>query len=61
MENKMIERINQEIEYTKQLFEQWNNHEWIKTNLAKIDGMIEMLEIATGKKYYRDNDGVHER
>lgn len=61
MEEKMIARINEEIEYVKNLYDQWNNPEWIQTNIAKIDGMMIMLELVTGKKYYRDNDGVHER
>lgn len=28
---------------------------------AKIQGMIAMLEIATGKSYFYDNAGLHKR
>lgn len=59
MVEKMIERINNEIEISKKYFE-LNRKTDIQTN-CKIIGMLQMLEIATGKEYYFDENGVHER
>jgi hypothetical protein len=59
MEDKMIERINREIEISKKYFELTGQTD-IQTN-CKIIGMLQMLEIATGKEYYFDENGLHER
>lgn len=60
MIEKMINEINKEIERTKEYYERngWDNaHE---KHLAKVNGMITMLEIATGKSYTFDESGLHE-
>ena len=60
MLEKMISEINKEIERTKEYYERngWDNgHE---KNLARINGMIKMLEIATGKSYTFDENGLTE-
>ena len=49
MENKMIERINQEIESLKKCYEV--NQKFDPVGNAKIIGMLDMLKIATGKDY----------
>lgn len=63
MTEKMIEKINFYI--TKAVAEfRANNSEWTeshKINMAEIDGMIAMLEIATGKKYIITETGIKER
>ena len=59
MIEKMIKRINLEIEWLKSSYEITNEFDPI-TN-AKIGGMIEMLNIASGKEYYYDATGLHER
>ena len=56
----MLSRINKEIERVKKHYEQkgWDNaHE---RNLAKVHGMLEMLEVVTGKCYIFDENGVTE-
>jgi hypothetical protein len=59
MEDKMIERINKEIEGLKRIFEVTKTYDPVGN--AKIIGMIEMLSIVTGKNYYYDENGLHER
>lgn len=61
MENKMIARINQEIEFIKKMYDNRVSSETHMVNVARLNGMVEMLSIATGKEYYYDNDGLHER
>lgn len=61
MEEKMIEKINKEIEHTKELYDKWKTQSFMDVAIAKIDGMMVMLELVTGKTYYYDNDGVHEK
>ena len=59
MTEKMIERINNEIKISKKYFELTGETDTL-TN-CKIIGMIQMLEIATNKEYYFDENGLHER
>ena len=56
--NTMIERINSKITYAKENFTQWDNLHSIR--MARIEGMIEMLSIATGKNYIITEDGLKE-
>ena len=63
MEKKMIEKINFYIARAAASFKA-NNSQWTEThrlNMAKIDGMIEMLKIATGKDYIITEAGLKER
>lgn len=60
MEKKMIERINQEIEFCKRFYET-ATRETHNVNIARLNGMIEMLSLVTGKKYYFDENGLHEK
>lgn len=59
MIEKMIKRIEIEISWLKSSYEITKEYDPI-TN-AKIGGMIEMLNIATGKEYYYNETGLHER
>ena len=57
--NKMLERINFKIRYAQENFTEWNaEHE---RRMAKIDGMIDMLLIITGKDYVVTEKGLEER
>lgn len=59
--NKMIEAINFGIEGAKYEFKNHGSSEFYNREYARICGMIRMLEIATGKNYYFDENGLHER
>lgn len=59
MAEKMIERINKEIAGAKRYYEATGQNDVLGN--CKILGMIEMLQIATGKEYYYDENGLHER
>ena len=56
--NTMIERINSKITYARENFTQWDNLHSLR--MARIEGMIEMLSIATGKNYIITEDGLKE-
>lgn len=56
--NTMIERINSKITYAKENFTQWDNLHSLR--MARIEGMVEMLSIATGKNYIITEDGLKE-
>ena len=56
--NTMIERINSKITYAKENFTQWDNLHSLR--MARIEGMVEMLQIATGKNYIITEDGLKE-
>ena len=56
--NTMIERINSKITYAKENFTQWNNLHSLR--MTRIEGMVEMLSIATGKNYIITEDGLKE-
>lgn len=58
-ELKVIERINNMIE---KMFEEYNNDgdlRKVTVKNAEIKGMIETLEMFTGKSYMYDENGVH--
>ena len=61
MEEKMIERIKLEIERAKEHYQCYGWNESHQRRLEKIDGMLDMLTIVTGKDYYYNADGLHER
>ena len=56
--NTMIERINSKIIYAKENFTQWDSLHSLR--IARIEGMIEILSIATGKNYIIAEDGLKE-
>lgn len=56
---EMIKRIEVEISWLKDIYE--NTKEYDPVGNAKICGMIEMLNIVTGKEHYYDANGLHER
>lgn len=57
--NEMLKRINQKVKYAQENFTEWNNTHSIR--MAEIDGMIDMLTIATGKSYVVTENGLEER
>lgn len=59
MENKMVGMIEEEIQKSKSYFISEGKND-ILTN-CKIIGMIEMLQVVTGKLYFFDETGLHER
>ena len=56
--NTMIEHINSKITYAKENFTKWDNLHSLR--MARIEGMVEMLSIATGKNYIITEDGLKE-
>lgn len=67
MKEQMIERINKEIKEAKAVYDSIQNEPYVikaeKMNAyyRTIDGMIEMLAIATCKEYTYDENGVKEK
>lgn len=64
MEKKMEKiknKIETLIEWANDSFKKngWDNSHELK--LAKIDGLVQALEILTEKEYYYDENGLHER
>ena len=59
--NKMVEEINIWINAGVKEFNKNGSSEWYNRVYTRIGGMIAMLSIATGKDYYFDEDGVHEK
>ena len=59
MIEKMLERINFKIRYAQENFTEWNESHSLR--MAEIDGMIDMLSIATGKEYVITENGLKER
>lgn len=57
--NKMLERINFKIRYAKENFTEWNESHSLR--MAEIDGMVDMLSIATGKDYIITEEGLKEK
>ena len=57
MEEKMIEYINYQIAQSKKC----TNSKVMEYENTRIEAMISLLEIATEKKYYCDNDVVREK
>lgn len=60
MENKMIEVINCEIEMADKLYS-GKQDEAHNIRMARIFGMIQMLQIATEKQYLITKNGIIER
>lgn len=61
MKEKMIERINREIEMSKKHFDKFGWDDEHVNNLCKIKGMMIMLSMIDDHEYYFDDCGVHER
>ena len=58
----MIKQINEEIKQAITEYERFGNDETIiKHSRIKVSGMMTMLELVSGRPYYFDNNGVHER
>lgn len=55
---KTIKAINYEIEKSKNHFNTYKKCDEL-TN-RKIDGMIQVLNIFTGKEFFYDENGIHE-
>lgn len=58
--NTMIKVINRVIGEAKEEYKNGRTDFYTSLTL-KVYGMIEMLTIATGKYYYFDDNGLHER
>lgn len=59
LEQKMINKINNQIKITMSLFTEWNpSHE---RRMERIDGMVDMLTLVTGKEYVITENGLSER
>ena len=56
---KMIETINNLIERATNDFTEWNHSHELR--MARIDGMVEMLEMITGKEYIVTENGLKEK
>lgn len=59
MEEKMVNRINAEIKMAVNNYNGWNHSHELR--MTKIDGMIDILSIYTGKEYYITENGLEER
>ena len=58
--NEMLKRINFKISLAKRYYNgEWD--EYHECRMAEIDGMIDMLSIATGKSYVVTENGLEER
>lgn len=59
LEQKMIDRINNRIKFTVSSFTEWNpSHE---RRMVRIEGMVDMLTLVTGKEYIITENGLIER
>lgn len=61
--NNKIEKMKSKIETLIEIANDNFTGEWDKSHelrLARIDGMLDMLSILTDKKYYYDENGLHE-
>ena len=59
--NAMIARINEYIQFAVNDYNENGASKWNDEQRVRIFGMIEMLNIATGKEYMLTADGVIER
>lgn len=59
--NKMIEEINGWIELAYEDYNANGRTDWYNRTIDRINGMVKMLSIATGKRYIFDKNGVFER
>ena len=57
LEQKMIDKINRQIKYAMSLFTNASH----KRRMARIDGMVDMLTLVTGKEYVVTENGLLER
>ena len=60
-EKEAVKRINQEIKWAVDDFRNGGHDELYQRNVAKINGMIEILQIYTGKDYQITENGLIER
>lgn len=54
-------RINARIDCAARDFETYGRNDFNESQKFRIYGMIETLQILTGKEYYFDANGLHER
>ena len=59
--NAMIDRINEYIQFAVNDYKENGASAWNDQQRIRIFGMIEMLNIATGKEYMLTEGGVIER
>ncbi len=59
LEQKMLDRINKQIKFTMDHFTEWNPAH--ARRMERIDGMVDMLSLVTGKEYYVTENGLIER
>lgn len=61
MEKQMIEKINALIERANEIFKEtgWDHSHELR--LARIDGMVEMMTMITGKDYVVTESGIKEK
>ena len=59
MEEKMIAKINEEIKFMVDEFNRTKHRN--ENNVNRLYGMIDMLVLVTGKEYFYDENGIHER
>lgn len=59
MVEKMIKAVNEKINLTVGAYALTHTYDAIAN--AEVRGMLSMLQLATGKEYYYDESGVHER
>lgn len=59
MEEKMITRINEEIKFMVDEFNRTKHRN--ENTINRLYGMIDMLVLVTGKEYFCDENGIHER
>ena len=57
---RMTEEINAEIRMCKKEYDFNGRSAWYYACYNRTCGMIKMLSIATGKKYFFDEDGLQE-
>lgn len=58
---KMIEKINQEIVKAIEHYNFWKNANMMNNAIERIKGMIQMLELVTGKEYIIEEDHIVEK
>jgi hypothetical protein len=57
--NLIIDVINEEINHGVIEFKNFGSSEYYNRVYSRICGMIEVLQIMTGEKYYFDESGLH--
>lgn len=61
MVNMIEHRINETIDFAAKDYKANGASIWGENQKHRIYGMIEVLKIITGKDYYFDANGLHER